>query len=659
MNILVTGGAGFMGSDFIRLIIESYPNYKVINYDKLTYAGNLDNLRDVEMDPNYKFILGDICDAKRVDEVIKRNKITHIVNFAAETHVDRSIDNSEVFIKTNVLGTQVLLQAALDNSIERYHQISTDEIYGELPLNSKTKFNLKTPYDPRSPYSASKAAADHLVNSYFATFGLPVTISNSSNNYGPHQHSEKFIPRSITNLLENQKIPIYGDGEYVRDWLYVRDHSRAIDAILHNGKMGSTYLLGGQKTKEVNNLKVAETILAATGMDKAMLQRVTDRPGHDRRYAVDWSETEKELGWKPIHDFKSGMAETVNWYKQNAWWWKEQKREAEKFYAKKESVEKVSAMKLDKNKTILIFGKGQIGTMYQNYFGKKGYKVILTGTDITDKSAVLNQIKRTKADFVINTAGKTNLEWIDSNKLESFNVNALGTNNIAEACEELGVFFLHLSSGCIFESDSPEDSKKEEDIPNPRAFYSKTKVWAEELILSKKNLDYLILRPRQPVSSEVSEKNMLVKMLTFSAFIGEEGGWNSGTVLEDMMETTEALLKKGITGVLHVANDGYTTPYKIGLLLKKYINPNMNFKKITHAELDEMTPVKRVATILDVSKLKKLGIQVENYEKRLEEIIITLKENLEKKGALKILQKTEATTKQRATPNKSWKEIFK
>lgn len=307
---------------------------------------------------------------------------------------------------------------------------------------------------------------------------------------------------------------------------------------------------------------------------------------------------------------------------------------------------------------ILIFGKGQIGTMYFNYFSGKGYETFLSSGDITQISEIHSEVDKFSPSVVINTAGKTNLEWCEQNKLEAFNVNVLGTDNIARVCEEKDIFFIHLSSGCIFESDSPEDVKYEDSAPRPAAYYSWTKVWSENMINSKKNLKFLILRPRQPVSSEVSEKNMLIKMLTFSKFVGDDGGWNSGTVLEDFMQITEELMQRRITGVVHVANEGFTTPYKIGLMLKKHINPSMHVEEITHKELDKMTPVKRVAVVLGIKKLNSLGIHPENYEKRLEEIIIKLKENLKGKTAQEILEKTEETSKQRTAISEDWKRVF-
>lgn len=331
MKILVTGGAGFIGTNFIHYWLSQYPQDKIINLDKLTYAGNLDNLKDIEDKDNYRFVKGDICNVELVNQITE--DIDLIVHFAAESHVDRSIDGPMVFTKTNLLGTQVLLEAALKNKVGRFHHISTDEVFGALALDSSDKFNEITKYDPRSPYSASKAAADHLVLSYYHTFNLPVTITNCSNNYGPYQYPEKFIPRMITSLIEGENIYIYGDGKYVRDWLYVKDHCRAIDLAVKKGKPGQTYCVGGM-TEEVNNLKLAKMVLDLLGMGEDRLEFVKDRPGHDRKYAVDWSKVKNELGWRPEKDLKEGLSETVDWYKKNKTWWKELKKEAEEFYSK-------------------------------------------------------------------------------------------------------------------------------------------------------------------------------------------------------------------------------------------------------------------------------------------------------------------------------------
>jgi dTDP-glucose 4,6-dehydratase len=330
-KLLVTGGCGFIGSNFIGYWLKKYPNDKIINLDKLTYAGHLSSTKEFKNSKNYKFVKGDICDQKVVEKVIKN--IEWVVHFAAETHVDRSIKDPDVFIKTNVIGTKVLLDMALKYGVKRFHHVSTDEVFGELPLG-KGKFSETTSYDPRSPYSASKASSDHLVRAYYHTFGLPITISNCSNNFGPFQDTEKFIPRMITNIINGGNIPIYGDGKYVRDWLYVEDHVRAIELILKKGKVGETYLVGGQ-TKDVNNLTIAKNVLKTFKLDDSHITFVKDRPGHDRRYAVNWSKINKELGWKPKHKFEDWLKYTIVWYKENNWWWQEMKKVSEKFYLKK------------------------------------------------------------------------------------------------------------------------------------------------------------------------------------------------------------------------------------------------------------------------------------------------------------------------------------
>ena len=334
MNILVTGGAGFIGSNFILYWLKKYHKDKILNLDKLTYAGNLENLKSVENNPNYNFVKGNICDISLVNSLIKKYNIDTIVHFAAESHVDRSILDPAPFIKTNIEGTYILLEAALKNKIKRFHHISTDEVFGSLPLNSKKKFNEKTPYNPRSPYSASKAASDHLVRAYYITYNLPTTISNCSNNYGPYQFPEKLIPLTITNIIEGKKIPIYGDGLYVRDWLYVEDHCQAIDLILHKGKIGETYFIGSLN-KDISNLEVVKKILKLMKKDESYIEFVKDRPGHDRRYAIDWIKIKNELGWKPQVDFDTGLKLTIDWYLKNQNWWRKIKSSEYRKYCKK------------------------------------------------------------------------------------------------------------------------------------------------------------------------------------------------------------------------------------------------------------------------------------------------------------------------------------
>lgn len=333
MKLLITGGAGFIGSNFILYWMKNHPQDKIINFDKLTYAGNLENLKEVERNPNYSFVHGDVVNSKAVGEAMKEVDI--VVHFAAESHVDRSIMEPGQFVLTNVVGTQVLLEAALKNNVKKFHHISTDEVFGALPLDSSEKFNENTRYDPHSPYSASKASSDHLVRAYADTFGLPITITNCSNNFGPYQFPEKIIPLAITNLLEGKKIPIYGDGLYVRDWLYVEDHCRAIELVIEKGKTGETYCVGGM-TQDLNNLELAKKIASLLGQGEEAIEYVKDRPGHDRRYAINWSKIKNELGWEPLHSFDQWLEKTVEWYKENKGWWEKVKSGEYKDYYEKQ-----------------------------------------------------------------------------------------------------------------------------------------------------------------------------------------------------------------------------------------------------------------------------------------------------------------------------------
>lgn len=315
-RMLVTGGAGFIGSCFVRHILNKYPDYKVINLDALTYAGNIENLNDVKNNPNYTFVHGNICDKKLVRDLI--SQVDYVINFAAESHVDRSITGPEIFIETNVQGTLNLLQASKEIGIERYLQVSTDEVYGTL---GKTGYFYETtPIQPNSPYSASKASADMLVRAYFETYKMPVLTTRCSNNYGPFQYPEKLIPFFISQLLKGEKVPVYGDGLNVRDWLYVYDHCAAIDVVLHTGKVGEVYNIGGHNEK--TNMEITKIILEAMGKDESSIRYVEDRLGHDKRYAIDNEKIQTQLGWQPSLTFEEGIKLTIDWYLNNQEWMK-------------------------------------------------------------------------------------------------------------------------------------------------------------------------------------------------------------------------------------------------------------------------------------------------------------------------------------------------
>lgn len=316
-NILVTGGAGFIGSNFVIYMLNKYNDYNVVVYDKLTYAGNLDNLLDVSDDPRHHFVKGDICDAAEVEETIQKHDIDTIVNFAAETHVDRSIMNPDAFIQTSVYGTYVLLEATRTFGLERYHQISTDEIYGHVPPGHSSLESDKL--EPRSPYAASKASADLLVNAYFVTYGLPVTITRGSNNIGPYQYPEKVVPLFATNAIDHEPLPVYGDGRQMREYQYVGDHCEAIDLVLHQGDMGEAYNVG--TGEEMENLAMVEILLEALDRPRSLIRHVEDRPGHDRRYSLNVNKI-RALGWEPKHSPREAIIKTARWYQDNEWWWR-------------------------------------------------------------------------------------------------------------------------------------------------------------------------------------------------------------------------------------------------------------------------------------------------------------------------------------------------
>ncbi len=320
MKILVTGGAGFIGGNFVHYMVNKYPEDMIVNLDLLTYAGNLETLKPVENKPNYKFVKGDIADRKFVFDLFEKEKFDAVVNFAAESHVDRSIENPEIFVITNVLGTTTLLDASKEFGVKRYHQVSTDEVYGDLPLDRPDLFFTETtPLHTSSPYSSSKASADLFVLAYHRTFGLPVTVSRCSNNYGPYHFPEKLIPLMISRALADEELPVYGTGENVRDWLHVEDHCAAIDLILRNGRIGEVYNVGGHN--ERTNLEVVKTILKALNKPESLIKYVKDRPGHDMRYAIDPTKLETELGWKPKYNFATGIQQTIEWYLNNKEWW--------------------------------------------------------------------------------------------------------------------------------------------------------------------------------------------------------------------------------------------------------------------------------------------------------------------------------------------------
>ena len=334
MTIIVTGGAGFIGSNFVFHMLQAHPDYRIVCLDKLTYAGNLSTLEPVLKQDNFRFVKADICDRQAVDKLFQEEKPDIVVNFAAESHVDRSIENPGIFLETNIMGTAVLMDACRKYGIQRYHQVSTDEVYGDLPLDRPDLFfTEETPLHTSSPYSSSKASADLLVMAYYRTYGLPVTISRCSNNYGPYHFPEKLIPLMIANALADKPLPVYGNGENVRDWLYVEDHCRAIDLIIYNGKVGEVYNVGGHNEKR--NIDIVRIICQELGKPESLIVHVEDRKGHDRRYAIDPAKIHRELGWLPETKFEDGIKKTIKWYLEHKRWWQDIiNGEYQEYYAK-------------------------------------------------------------------------------------------------------------------------------------------------------------------------------------------------------------------------------------------------------------------------------------------------------------------------------------
>lgn len=330
-TILVTGGAGFIGTNFCYYWHQQHPADKIIILDLLTYAGNRSSLAELEEESQIRFVQADINDAETVDKLMSETNL--VVHFAAESHVDRSINNPDLFLQTNVIGTHTLLKSALKHQISRFHHISTDEVFGSLPIESTLSFNETTPYAPRSPYAASKAASDHLVRAYAETYGLPITITNCSNNYGEYQFPEKLIPLAITNLIEGRPVPIYGLGDQIRDWLYVQDHCRAIEAVLLNGTIGETYVIGGL-TNEISNLELIKLVIKLMKKSEDQIQFVSDRPGHDLKYRVDWKKIQNQLGWSPGVDLEQGLQLTIDWYVQHPHWWKPLRTANQAYFSK-------------------------------------------------------------------------------------------------------------------------------------------------------------------------------------------------------------------------------------------------------------------------------------------------------------------------------------
>lgn len=647
MKLLVTGGAGFIGSHFVDAVLERHPDARVITYDALTYAGRRENLRRWEKDPRHIFIHGDITNDSAVRAVMEEYTPEIIVNFAAASHVDRSIhEDPGLFFRTNAMGVETLLEAARPFGIRLFLQVSTDEVYGSL-IPGEAPWSEDAPLSPRSPYSASKAAGDIIARAYFHTYGMPVIVSRAENNYGPRQFPEKVIPFWILHAEAGKLLPVYGEGRQIRPWLHVQDHCQALMLLIERGTPGEIYNVSAGV--ELENIELAKKILYLAGRPEHAIQFVDDRPGHDFRYALDARKI-GALGFTPVFPrtrFFEGLQETVRWYHTHLSWAVGLMNESGAPNAHISSSASLSDSL--RTKKMLIFGQGQLGTAYRDYFRQRGrWEVMMAeGIDIRDRNAVETRMRAEQPSVVLNTAAQTDIDWCERNREEAFSVNTLGTQNIARAAEEIGAYLVHLSSGCVMESADADDIHTEDDPPSPLCFYSWTKVWADELLMDRVRrgtLKALIVRPRQLLSSMVSPRNALMKMLTYAKFVDTP---NSCTIVEDLLDATAQLIDKNATGIFNVVNPGILTPYRIAHVLKEVIRPDMKFMKISKAELDAMTYAKRVDAVLSVAKLASWGIVLPEIESRLRDMCNDLKQNLAGETGNRVLSEVSLATEQK------------
>lgn len=523
---------------------------------------------------------------------------------------------------------------------------NTDEVYGTLAIG-EYPWNEIAPVRPRSPYAASKAAGDLIALAYFHTYGVPVIVSRAENNYGPRQFPEKVIPFWILHAEAGQPLPVYGEGRQMRSWLHVLDHCRALFLLIEQGTPGEIYHVSAGV--EFENIELAKKILHLMQRPEHTIEFVKDRPGHDFRYALDAAKI-AALGFNPEFSgkrFSEGLQETIAWYRVNLSWVTGLMQENG---APNPHIAS-SALLLDslRKKKMLIFGEGQLGTAYRGYFSRReDWKVVMAkDVDIRDRTAVETLIRVERPSIVLNTAAQTDIDWCERNQEEAFSVNTLGARNVARAAEDVGAYLVHLSSGCVMESKDANDIHTEDDPPSPLCFYSWTKVWADELLMDRVKhgtLKALIVRPRQLLSSIVSPRNALIKMLTYTKFIDTP---NSCTIVEDLLNVTGQLIDRGATGIFNVVNPGILTPYRIAHVLKETIAPDMEFTKISKAELDAMTYARRVDAVLSVAKLASWGITLPDIESRLRSTCNDLKQNLTGETGKLVFTDVQAATRQK------------
>lgn len=639
MVLLITGGAGFIGSNFCQLVRKNSPETKLVILDALTYAGNLQNLDGVLGNPGVTFVHGSIANPELIERLFNEYHPDVIVNFAAETHVDRSVHGEATnFVETNINGVHVLLEAVKTHG-GRLIQISTDEVYGTLDLESRERFSENSPIKPNSPYSSSKASAGLLCRAYFESFGTDVIVTRCANNYGPREFPEKVIPYWITLLMQGRKIPLYGDGRNVRDWIHVNDHCRAIWGLIEKGQSGEAYNIG--VGNEWSNADLAKLIIREMDMSEDMIRHVADRPGHDRRYAVDASKLFKTIDFTPAYPrnkFVDGFKETIEWYKQNEPWIEALRERFGEFNPH---------IAPEPQAKVLVLGTGFLGQQYVDHFNNNGYEAVGVDRDVIDitvPESIERAIKEHEPEIVVNAVAMTDIDWCEKNRAQSVNVNTIGADNVAAICQEKGIYLVHVSSGCIQESPSAEVVHKEDDPVSPVCFYSWTKVFAEQLVQDRAKrfgLKALIPRPRQLLSAKLSPRNALTKMMTYTKFVDTA---NSCTIVDDLLSSTVALIEQDATGIYNITNPGVTSPYRIAQKLREIIKPDMEFSLISKQELNAMTFAQRIDSVLNTDKLNAAGITLESIDKRLEDIIRDLKQRLASEEGQKIMGVVHAET---------------
>jgi len=605
-KILVTGGCGFIGTNFIKYLLtnpEVNEEISVINLDKQTYAGKGKNIEylGLNKDSRYKFIKGDICDKEFIKKIFNEEKPEIIFNFAAESHVDNSIKDSDNFIMSNIVGTVNLLDVAKENNIKKFIQISTDEVYG----SSKDKsFSEEDHLNPSSPYSSSKAAADLQALAYSKTYDLPVIITRSVNNYGPYQFPEKLLPLFITNLIEQKKVPLMWSNENpglnIRDWLNVEDNCRAIWFISQNGKNREIYNIPGENEK--TNIEMTKKLLNYLCYGEEMIEKIPHRKAHDFKYSIVGQKL-KNLGFEYKHkDLDKEIEKLIEWYKNNKEWWK-------------------SLKEIKKEKTI-IFGEGFLGTRLKN-----SLNCLSTKINPLDIKALSSFLDKERPDIVINAIGKTgrpNIDWCEDNKQLTIESNVIAAANLCVECFKRNIYFVHLGSGCIYYGDNDGKGFSEEDEPNfygPQ-FYAKSKILAEKIL---REFPSLILRIRMPIDEKPHERNLINKLLKYNKLIDVQ---NSMTTIPEMLEVIKTLIKKRKIGIYNLVNPGTISPVEIIEMYKELIDPSHNLEVLSLEELNKITKGKRSNCVLNTDKLKSEGIILPEIHQAVRNSLLKYKENL-------------------------------